>query len=177
MNIDKIKAQIERAFLKVRGIPMTQNQYDDLCSFFQQLVEPWKNCILEKCPMKPDSRQKTFQSVIESIAPEFDEVKATSMDCYPAAYVNIGWLRDTTKELIEKDEIQSIEDLVCFITKAVQRVKEVSVEPECQQNTLIANSLYYHVDFTTKDDCGRYHYGYHIVTEKELSEDRKSMDL
>lgn len=105
MNIDKVKTQIESVIDNVRGIPMTQAQCAELHSFFQKLIKPWEHCFTEKCPKGPDPRQKAFRSIAETIADTHSETKTISMDCYPASYVNVGWLRDTTKDLIEKREI------------------------------------------------------------------------
>jgi len=102
-----------------------------------------------------DPRQQLFHKATGYIKKNLTTTYSGGIDnIFPASYVNLGWLKDKIKELIEKQEIKKKEDIESFVLDAVQRPKTIYVH----KNKINEKKYFYTIKFQTKDDFGWYGY-------------------
>lgn len=167
MNVGDIKEKISKAFNHIRGIPLSNDEYEELKEYFNNLLKPWENCINEKCDIKPDKRQERFRTLISFLDEEFKEKSSLGNSFFKASYVNIGWLKDTIEELLKKQEIRTISEIQDYLTSCVQRLNNFRFQEEFDKKY---NFVGYYITFTTRDDYGEYGYGFFVKTKIVLKE-------
>lgn len=104
-----------------------------------------------------DPRQSSYLNAVNKIKEDMENVRSHEEETVMyASAVNLGRLQDNLKNLMEKKEITSEEDIIEFIRDSVQRVKSYEIKP---QEPFIPGI--YYVKFTTKDDYGFYDYAFY----------------
>lgn len=119
--------------------------------------------------LAPDPRQNQFLDALPSIEKRLSaggaEVRTTSMDGFPAAAVNLGWLQECIYRewCAFKGTRLELANLVDdHLPLAVQRVKEVSVTLAAHGNVAARSYADLEIAITTKDDHGWYEYDFYV---------------
>lgn len=114
---------------------------------------------------KADPRQQKFGQVLgdmlleNAASEEPEELAITNMTGFPASCVDLGWLQLKIKEFALKNPmpVKTLAGIVeGELWDILQRAKRVRVRPERKARAL-------NIDFMTKDDFGRYEYGFDVL--------------
>ena len=128
----------------------------------------------EEMPCFYDERQDDFFKVTSRMKKEYSDKNGTtdgmytndSMIGFPAASVDLGWIRDKSNELFDQGKICGKNELHEFVADCVQRCKKIEVNIEGDRrvvNEEIVPAKRYKVDITSKDCSGYYHYRFDLV--------------
>ncbi len=109
-----------------------------------------------------DPRQATFTKIAGNITKKLTKagegpvtVNAKEKTMH-AASVNLGELSDDVNKLIETKKITTRKGVHDFVAEHVERLKSVELTKQASEN----GDKQYRVNFVTKDDYGRYWYGF-----------------
>ena len=109
-----------------------------------------------------DQRQGFFFGVIDGMKDKVDSMQTANVSTgWPASHVNLGWLQDNAKAMIETGQVTNKDDIHDFLATCVQRLKYTDIEITKGDYTR------YIVKFKTKDDGGWYCYEFTVAIKGE----------
>jgi hypothetical protein len=114
-------------------------------------------------PHRHDPHQAALESAVDKIQDHLDnhDLTMVGMRGFPAAHVNLGWLREHIQAWVAKERPSSDtvkEQLSQELLTVVQRVKKLVIDYVPNQ----AVPAEWRVEFWTKDDRGYYEYDFHF---------------